>query len=60
MHPQGRIQKPKAQVKVDLGQAETLQCEKCTNYFRFLKISFRSVFYIVFRGFGVSGDVRYL
>ena len=32
MHPQGRIQKPKAQVKVDLGQAETLQCEKCTNY----------------------------
>ena len=32
MHPQGRIQKPKAQVKVDLGQAQTLQCEKCTNY----------------------------
>ena len=32
MHPQGRIQKPKAQVKVDLGQAETLQCEKSTNY----------------------------
>ena len=32
MHPQGRIQKPKAQVQVDLKQAETLQCEKCTNY----------------------------
>ena len=32
MHPKGRIQKPKAQVQVDLGQAETLQCEKCTNY----------------------------
>ena len=31
MHPQGRIQKPKAQVQVDLKQAETLQCEKCTN-----------------------------
>ena len=32
MHPKGRIQKPKAQVQVDLKQAETLQCEKCTNY----------------------------
>ena len=26
------IKKPKAQVQVDLKQAETLQCEKCTNY----------------------------
>ena len=28
----GPLKKPKQQVKVDLGQAETLQCEKCTNY----------------------------
>ena len=28
MHPKGRIQKTKAQVQVDLKQAETLQCEK--------------------------------
>ena len=33
MHPKGRLPKPKqTQVKVDLSQAETLQCEKCTNY----------------------------
>ena len=32
MHPKGPIKKPQAQVKVDLKQAETLQCEKCTNY----------------------------
>ena len=32
MHPMGPLKKPKQQVKVDLGQAETLQCEKCTNY----------------------------
>ena len=29
MHPMGPMKKPKQQVKVDLGQAETLQCEKC-------------------------------
>ena len=28
----GPIKKPKAQVKVDLAQAETLKCEYCENY----------------------------
>ena len=28
----GPLKKPKQQVKVDLGQAETLQCDKCSNY----------------------------
>ncbi len=32
MHPMGPMKKPKQQVKVDLGQAETLQCDKCSNY----------------------------
>ena len=33
MHPKGRINKPKqTEMRVDLKQAETLQCEKCTNY----------------------------
>ena len=32
MHPKGPIKKPQAQVKVDLAQAETMKCEKCTNY----------------------------
>jgi len=33
MHPQGRLPKPKqTQVKVDLSQADTMKCEKCTNY----------------------------
>ena len=32
MHPMGPIKKPKAQVKVDLAQAETLKCEYCENY----------------------------
>jgi len=32
MHPMGPLKKPKQQVKVDLGQAETLQCDKCSNY----------------------------
>ena len=32
MHPKGPLKKPKAQVKVDLAQAETLKCEYCENY----------------------------
>ena len=33
MHPKGRINKPKqTEMRVDLKQAETIQCEKCTNY----------------------------
>ena len=33
MHPMGPMKKPKqAEMTVDLKQAETLQCEKCTNY----------------------------
>ncbi len=32
MHPMGPMKKPKAQVKVDLGQAETMKCDKCSNY----------------------------
>jgi len=32
MHPQGRIQKPKAQVQVDLKQADTIKCSDCNNY----------------------------
>ena len=32
MHPQGRIQKPKAQVQVDLKQADTIKCKECNNY----------------------------
>ena len=32
MDPMGPIKKPKAQVKVDLAQAETLKCEYCENY----------------------------
>ena len=32
MHPKGRINKPKqTEMRVDLTQAETIQCEKCTN-----------------------------
>tara|TARA_E500000305_G_scaffold101651_1_gene95372 strand:+ start:345 stop:629 length:285 start_codon:yes stop_codon:yes gene_type:complete len=33
MHPKGRIQKQKAQqVQVDLRDAETIKCDKCSNY----------------------------
>ena len=32
MHPQGRIQKQKQQVQVDLKQAETIKCGDCGNY----------------------------
>ena len=32
MHPMGPLKKPKAEVKVDLAQAENIQCDKCTNY----------------------------
>ena len=33
MHPMGPMKKPKqTEMTVDLKQAETLQCEKCTNY----------------------------
>ena len=33
MHPMGPMKKPKqAEMTVDLKPAETLQCEKCTNY----------------------------
>ena len=32
MHPQGRIQKQKQQVQVDLKQAETIKCNDCNNY----------------------------
>ena len=32
MHPKGPLKNPKAQVKVDLAQAETLKCEYCENY----------------------------
>jgi len=32
MKPQKPIPKPKAQVQVDLSQAETINCEKCGNY----------------------------
>ena len=32
MHPKGPLKKPKAQVKVDLAQAETMKCEYCENY----------------------------
>ena len=32
MHPQGRIQKQKQQVQVDLKQAETIKCSDCNNY----------------------------
>ena len=28
----GPLKKPKAEVKVDLAQAENIQCDKCTNY----------------------------
>ena len=32
MHPMKKMKKPKAQVKVDLRDAETIKCSSCDNY----------------------------
>ncbi len=32
LKPQKPLPKPQAQVQVDLNEAETMKCEKCTNY----------------------------